>query len=63
MKLAGFLLMPAGWIIALAALVLLPSSASRTVFVLAGSACMTVTLLVWLLVSHSTLPEATPPSS
>jgi len=36
MKLAGFLLMPAGWIIALAALVLLPSSASRTVFVLAG---------------------------
>lgn len=36
MKLAGFLLMPAGWIIALAALVLLPSTASRAVFVLAG---------------------------
>jgi hypothetical protein len=36
MKLAGLLLMPAGWIIVLAALVLLPSTESRAVFVLAG---------------------------
>lgn len=36
MKLAGFLLMPAGWIIVLAAIVLLPPGAVRVAFVLAG---------------------------
>ncbi len=36
MKLAGFLLLLAGWGIILAAVVLLPSALSRTGFVLAG---------------------------
>jgi hypothetical protein len=36
MKLAGFLLLPAGWIIVLAAAALLPSSPSRAAFALAG---------------------------
>lgn len=36
MKLAGFLLLPAGWVIVLAALALLPSASPRTGFVLAG---------------------------
>jgi hypothetical protein len=38
MRLAGFLLMPAGWVIALAALLLLPNGNSRVAFVLAGIA-------------------------
>ena len=38
MKIAGFLLLPAGWIIVLAAVVLLPSAPSRASFVLAGIA-------------------------
>ena len=38
MKLAGFLLLPAGWIIVLAAVVLLASSPSRSAFALAGVA-------------------------
>ena len=37
MRLTGFLLLLAGWGIDLAALALLPSSGSRTVFVLAGT--------------------------
>jgi len=36
MRLAGFLLMPAGWIIVLAAIVLLRSHPQRVVFTLAG---------------------------
>ena len=36
MKLAGFLLLVAGWAIVVAALLLLPSAESRVVFVLAG---------------------------
>ncbi len=36
MKLAGFLMMAAGWIIALAAVAMLPSDPPRAAFVLAG---------------------------
>ena len=36
MKLAGFLLLPAGWLIAISAVVLFPGTVSRWVFVLAG---------------------------
>jgi len=36
MKLLGFLLLLAGWIIALTAIVLLPSVAARAAFVIAG---------------------------
>lgn len=36
MKLAGFLLLVAGWTIVVAALLLLPSAGSRVMFVLAG---------------------------
>lgn len=36
MKLTGFLLLACGWIIILAAMALLPSGASRVVFVLAA---------------------------
>lgn len=36
MKFVGFLLLVAGWIIVLAALVLLPAAPVRTVFLLAG---------------------------
>ncbi len=36
MKLAGFLLLPAGWIIVLAAVALLPSGPQQAAFVLAG---------------------------
>jgi hypothetical protein len=36
MKLVGFLLLPAGWIIVLAALVLLPTGPARVAFTLAG---------------------------
>ena len=38
MKLAGFLLLPAGWLLVLSAVVLLASPAPRTAFVLAGIA-------------------------
>ena len=38
MKLVGLLLMPSGWIIVLAALVLLPGGMSRVIFTLAGIA-------------------------
>jgi hypothetical protein len=38
MKLAGFLLMPAGWFIALSAVALLHTLPAQTVFVLAGVA-------------------------
>ena len=38
MKLAGLLLLPAGWIIVLAAVALLPSALTRNAFALAGCA-------------------------
>lgn len=38
MKLAGFLLLPAGWIIAVAAPLMLPSEALRAAFIVAGLA-------------------------
>ena len=38
MKLAGLLLLASGWAIVIAAIVLLPSPASRAAFVLAGLA-------------------------
>jgi hypothetical protein len=50
MRLAGFLLMPAGWFIALAALVLLRPGHSREVFALAG---VGVELLGLFIVIHS----------
>jgi len=37
MKLAGFLLLLAGWLIALSAIVLLKSASARAIFVLAGA--------------------------
>ena len=46
MKPAGFLLLVAGWAIVVAALVLLPPSASRVVFVLAGSAVQVLGLVL-----------------
>lgn len=52
MKLAGFLLIVAGWIIVLASVALLNSLAPRTVFVLAGVA---VELLGFILVTRSYL--------
>ncbi len=36
MKLAGFLLLPAGWVIVLTAIVLLPPGSARGAFLLAG---------------------------
>lgn len=36
MKLAGFFLLPAGWIIAVAAPLLLPSQTLRAAFIIAG---------------------------
>ena len=38
MKIAGILLLPAGWMIVASAIVLLPSAAARMVFILAGAA-------------------------
>jgi hypothetical protein len=38
MKTAGFLLLPAGWLLTIAALVLLRASGARNAFVLAGIA-------------------------
>ncbi len=46
MKLAGFLLLAAGWAIVVTALVLLPSAASRVMFVLAGSAVQVLGLVL-----------------
>jgi hypothetical protein len=36
MKLAGFLLLPAGWVIVLTAIVLLPPGSARAAFLVAG---------------------------
>ena len=38
MKIAGFLLLLAGWLLVLSAVVLLPAGGSRSAFVLAGMA-------------------------
>lgn len=46
MKAAGFLLLFAGWIIVIAALLLLPSAASRVAFVLAGVAVQVLGLVL-----------------
>ncbi len=54
MKLAGFLLMPAGWIIVLAAVALLPPGPSRVGFTLAGIGVETLGLIV-VVRSHATL--------
>ena len=53
MKLAGFLLLPAGWLLVLAALILLPPAAARVAFVAAGLA---VEILGLVLVFRSQLP-------
>ncbi|PWT78448.1 MAG: hypothetical protein C5B58_15265 [Acidobacteria bacterium] len=46
MKPAGFLLLIAGWAIVVAALLLLPSAASRVTFVLAGVAVQVLGLVL-----------------
>ena len=46
MKPAGFLLLVAGWAIVVAALLLLPSAASRVTFVLAGVAVQVLGLVL-----------------
>lgn len=48
MRLAGFLLLLSGWLLVLAAIVLLASPASRAVFVFAGVAveCVGLTLVI-----------------
>lgn len=46
MKLAGFLLLVAGWAIVVAALLLLPPAASRVMFVLAGVAVQVLGLVL-----------------
>ena len=51
MKLAGFFLLITGWIIALTAIVLLPSPSARTAFLLAGMG-IEATGLVMLFRSH-----------
>ena len=53
MKIAGLLLLPAGWLLTIAAIVLLASLPSRTVFVLAGAA---VELLGFVLAARAHLP-------
>lgn len=54
MKSAGFLLLVAGWVIVVAALLLLPSAPSRVAFVLAGIAVQ-VWGLVLVVRSHRVL--------
>jgi len=53
MRLAGFLLLPAGWALVIAALILLTVPASRTAFVLAG---LGVEVLGLVLLVHSYIP-------
>jgi hypothetical protein len=52
MKLAGFLLLPSGWFLVLAAIILLPSAPAQTGFALAG---MAVEILGLILVVRSHL--------
>ena len=46
MKLAGFLLLLAGWAIAMTAIVILPSAGARAAFLLAGMAVEAVGLVI-----------------
>ena len=46
MKIAGLLLLPAGWMIVASAIVLLPSAAARMVFMLAGAAVQLLGLVL-----------------
>ncbi len=55
MKLAGFFLLPAGWLIIVAAVVLFPGGSSRWVFALAG-VCIQATGL-WLICGASRSPR------
>jgi len=54
LRIAGFLLMLAGWMLVLAALVMLVSLPSRTGFVLAGVA---VEILGFVLIARAHLPS------
>ncbi len=56
MKLAGFLLLLAGWCIVLAAIALLRTTAARAVFVLAGIATEVVGLIV-VIRAQAVLPQ------
>jgi hypothetical protein len=56
MKLAGFLLLFAGWCLVLTALVILPSAGARTGFVLAGLG-VEILGLVLAARTHRILPE------
>lgn len=56
MKLAGFLLLFAGWALVLTALAILPSPAARTGFVSAGCG-VEILGLVLTARAHRTLPE------
>ena len=55
MRLAGFLLMPSGWIIVIAAIMLLPAAPSRGLFSLAGIGIEILGLIV-VFRSHVLLP-------
>jgi len=46
MRLAGFLLLPAGWLIVLAAVMILQAPVPRTAFVLAGIGVETLGLIL-----------------
>jgi hypothetical protein len=59
MKVAGFLLLLAGWILVLAAIALLPAAGPRSVFLLAG---MGVEALGLVLVARSHLSRKEGPS-
>jgi hypothetical protein len=54
MKLAGFLLLPAGWFISVSAIILLRTVPSQTVFCLAGLA---VEAVGFVLVAREHLPK------
>jgi hypothetical protein len=57
MKLAGFLLLPAGWVIVLSAIALLPPGLARGAFLLAG---LGVEALGLVLVVRAHMPEPPP---
>jgi len=57
MKLAGFLLLPAGWVIVLTAIALLPPGSARGVFLVAG---LGVEALGMGLVVREHMPEPPP---
>jgi hypothetical protein len=56
MKIAGFLLLLAGWLLILSALALLASSGPRSAFLLAGSGVELLGLVLFVR-SHLTLKE------